>query len=389
MNDDNYISNISENEDELDMGLIEKLNQLELEHEQYKEEAKILKNENIQLKQQIEELKLECKHYKKTIKNQTNLINFYKENRAELGNNNDKKKLEKYEERINELEEKIENLSLELKETSAFNEKLVDEIANKKKLEKNQNTEENDLNMKKLEEEIDNTIINNYKSKLDKKNNEIDKLIAKCKEYKENLEQSKKDKESKLKELQKEKEVLEYEIKDKSKKLETALRELNELRSKEGEGEANKEISSEDPKQKLYNEIKEYKKEIEMKNNENNDLKNKLDKCEINCRNEIKAQTEYLNNMIEDYKKNIDNIKEQKIKAIKDYKEQIEKYEVELGKYKCQLANVHFELEKKLILYKNYIRKLQLKLEGLGFKFKDSNHHDNNKVTLNKANTIV
>jgi chromosome segregation ATPase len=265
----------------------------------------------------------------------------------------------------------------------------VDEIENKKKLEKNPNIEENDLNVKKLEEEIDNTIINNYKSKLDKKNNEIDKLMAKCKEYKENLEQNEKDKEIKLKELQKEKEVLEYEIKDKSKKLEIALRELNELRSnKEGEGEANKEITSEDPKQKLYDEIKEYKKEIEMKNKENNDLKNKLDKCEINYKNELKAQTEYLNNMIEDYKKNIDNIKEQKIKACKDYKEQIEKYEVELGKYKCQLANVHFEMEKKLILYKNYVRKLQMKLEGLGFKFKDSNH-DNNKVTLNKAKTIV
>ena len=97
---------------------------------------------------------------------------------------------------------------------------------------------------------------------------------------------------------------------DKNKKLEVALRELNEIRNKEGKGEANMEKIMEDPKQKLYDEIKEYKMEIEKKNKENNELKNKLANIEIDNRNELEAQTEYLNNMIEGYKKNLESMKE-------------------------------------------------------------------------------
>ena len=265
---DSFISNIEENDNNADLSLIEQISQIELEHEQYKEEIKMLRNENIQLKHQIEDLRIECKHYSKTIKNQNNLINFYKENRAILGNDSDKKKLE------------------------------------------------------------------------------------------------------------------------------VALRELNELRAKEGKEEANMEKMLEDPKNKLYDEIKEYKKELEIKNKENIELKNQLDNCEINFQNELKAQTEYLNNMIEEYKKNIEDMKEQKINVVKDYKNQIEKLEMELGNYKIQLANVNFDMEKKVIIYKNYVNKLQSKLEGLGFKFKGKIYDDNDinkdiKVSLRQAKTMV
>ena len=67
---------------------------------------------------------------------------------------------------------------------------------------------------------------------MDKKNNEIENLTAKCKEFKENLDQYEKEKENKEKEFQHQKEVLQSEIDDKSKKLELALRELNEIRAK-------------------------------------------------------------------------------------------------------------------------------------------------------------
>ena len=62
-----------------------------------------------------------------------------------------------------------------------------------------------------------------------------------------------------------EKEVLESEVEDKKKKLEVALRELNELRVKEGKGEANLEKMADDPKQKLYDEINDLKKKLEEK----------------------------------------------------------------------------------------------------------------------------
>ena len=147
-------------------------------------------------------------------------------------------------------------------------------------------------------------ILNNYKQNLNKKNNEIDNLTAKCKEFKENLDQYEKDKDIKAKEFQHEKDVLQSEIEDKTKKLEVALRELNELRAKEGKGEANMDQMMEDPKQKLYDEIKQYKKEFEEKDKIISELKNKLANFEIDSRNEFEAQTEYLNNSIELLNKN-------------------------------------------------------------------------------------
>ena len=129
----------------------------------------------------------------------------------------------------------------------------------------------------------------------------------------------------------------------------------------------------EDPKQKLYDEIKEYKKQIENKDKEINELKNKLANFEIDSRNELEAQTEYLNNSIELLNKNIENMKEQKRKVTEDFKKQIETLEMEMGDYKCQLATLQFEMDRKLFTYKQYIKKLQKKLESLGFKFKDKN----------------
>ena len=145
----------------------------------------------------------------------------------------------------------------------------------------------------------------------------------------------------------------------------------------------------EDPKQKLYDEIKEYKKEIENKTKENNELKHKLANIEIDNKNELEAQTEYLNNMIEGYKKNIENMKEQKTKAAKDFKEQNEKLEIEIGNYKCQIASIQFEMDRKLVTYKKYVKKLQTKLESLGFKFKDKNSTKNVREALSKSKTIV
>ena len=144
----------------------------------------------------------------------------------------------------------------------------------------------------------------------------------------------------------------------------------------------------EDPKQKLYDEIKECKKEIENKTKENNELRNKLDNFEIDSRNELEAQTEYLNNMIEGYKISIDNINKQKAKAAEDFKKEIEKLEIEIGNYKCELATIQFDMDRKLVNYKKYVKKLQTKLEGLGFKFKDKHLSDKN-LALMKSKTMV
>ena len=126
----------------------------------------------------------------------------------------------------------------------------------------------------------------------------------------------------------------------------------------------------EDPKQKLYDEIKECKKEIENKTKENNDLRNKLDNLEIDSGNELEAQTEYFNNMIEGYKISIEDIKKQKGKAAEDSKKEIEKLEIEIGNYKCELANIQFDMDRKLLNFKKYVKKLQLNWKVLDLNLK-------------------
>ena len=224
-------------------------------------------------------------------------------------------------------------------------------------------------------------ILNKYKTKLEKKNIEIENLTSKCKEFKDNLDQYEKEKEEREKEFKHEKDVLLSEVNDKTKRLEVVLRELNEIRTKEGKSEANVDSLIEDPKQKLYDEIKANKKEISEKNKEISDLKIKLDNFEIDRKNELEAQTEYLNSMIESYKKNIGDLKEQKIKNEKDFENQIENLEIEVGNYKLQMANAQFDMDKKLVNYKNYVKKLQTKLESLGFIFKEKRNSEYRKRT--------
>ena len=84
--------------------------------------------------------------------------------------------------------------------------------------------------------------------------------------------------------------------------------------------------------------------------------------------------------MIEGYKKNIENMKEQKIKEANDFKEQIEKLEIEIVDYKVRLATIQFEMDRKLVVYKKYVNKLQNKLESVGFKFKEKKSIKNNKM---------
>ena len=547
--EDSYISNIAEGDQSLELELLDKVNQLEIDCEKYRQDCIEFKKENLELKHRVQDLEIDMEHNLETIKNQNGIIKFYKQYRAEHEEEGDQKKVSELEEKIKSLEEsllikdkKIEDLNKELKEVTALNEKFVDVITNKeeaiRKLEKGNNMDEDDTTatINKLEEEIEKLqqrisdlqnekenivgkyddkiedlnkenndyqekiydlekeilnlkeinkkyeideirqkggpdtenevdklykeqienlqnalndakeskkeikkkaqeqrdsdlkeiaylekeledskykikqlksdkqsldndkinlksmnekllkrnkelesifgdhsdnelILSNYKQTLNKKNNEI----YKCNEFKENLDQYEKNKDITVKKLQHEKDVLQSEIEDKTKKLEVALRELNELRAKEGKGEANMDQLMEDPKQKLYDEIKEYKKKIENKDKEINELKNKLANFEIDSRNELEAQTEYLNNSIELLNKNIENMKEQKRKVTEDFKKQIETLEMEMGDYKCQLATLQFEMDRKLFTYKQYIKKLQKKLESLGFKFKDKN----------------
>ena len=317
-------------------------------------------------KEEIESLKNALKEEKDSKK--------YIKEKAEEQRNSDVKEildLEKINDTLkNELNE------LKINKNYIENEKKNIENLYEKLIKKNKELE--NIYSDKTEDEL---ILNKYKSKLEKKNIEIENLTSKCKEFKDTLDQYEKQKDEKEKQFKHEKDVLLSDVNDKTKRLEVVLRELNEIRIKEGKSEANIDSLVKDPKQKLYDEIKANKIEISEKDKEISDLKIKLDKFDIDRKNELEAQTEYLSSTIETYKKNIEVLKQQKIKDEKEFQSQIEKLEVEVGNYKLQMASAQFDMDKKLVNYKNYVKKLQTKLESLGFIFKDKRKSEYRKRT--------
>ena len=324
------------------------------------------------------------KLYKEEIENLKNALNEAKESKKQIKEKAQEQRDSDVKE-IQDLEKIVEDLKNEVSELKRTKQIIENERNNLK-----DRTDKLIKRNKELEsvyggQNDQESILNNYKAKLDKKNYEIENLTAKCKEFKENLDQYEKDKEDKAKEFKHEKDVLQSEVDDKTKKLEVALRELNEMRAKEGKGEVNLDQVAEDPKQKLYDEIKDLKKQIEDKIKANTTLKNKIDNFEIDKNNELEAQTGYLNAMIEGYKKTIESMKGEKSKTEDEHKDEVEKMEIEIGNFKCKIATLQFETDKKLFTYKKYVKKLQTKLESLGFKFKDKKKKEN----YDKAKTMV
>ena len=112
--------------------------------------------------------------------------------------------------------------------------------------------------------------------------------------------------------------------------------------------------------EKLKEEIKYYEKQIENSNKDNTKAKQY---------DELEAKNKYLNETIESMEKNIEELKNQKQKAEIDFKEELEKIEIELSKTKCELADANYEKEKLDKKYKRYIDKLKDKLSSLGFTF--------------------
>ena len=378
------ISDLGSEKDKIIDKYEEKISKINKENNDYQDkiydyETEILNLKETNKKYEIDEAKKKGgeeaekeveKLYKEEIENLKNALNEAKESKKQIKENAQNQRDSDVKE-IMDLEQTVDELKKELSE--AKRNSSIMELQKK-------NSEEINEKLLKRNKELENVfgdqsdkdvILNNYKAKLDKKNNEIENLTAKCKEFKENLDQYEQEKEDKEKEFQHQKEVLQSELDDKSKKLEVALRELNEIRAKEGKGEANIEQMSEDPKQKLYDEIKELKKQLDDKSKENTNLKNRIDNFEIDKNNELEAQTAYLNSTIEGYKKSLESLKQQRSKAGDDYKAEFEKLEMDISNYKCQIATIQYESDKKLMTYKNYVKKLQTKLESLGFKFKD------------------
>ena len=295
-------------------------NQLDIEKMKSEENPDFTEIENA-YKEQLENIKNEFKEEKDKLK----LI----KEKAKEQRESDMKEIFDLEKNLEEIKEEMSSIKrdkndIEL-EKKNLEEKYILLVSKNKELE-NLIGEQNDKDK-------------NYKLILDKKNIEIENVISKCQEFKENLDL-----------YEKEISDLKLEIDEKNLKNENLLKELEEL-----------------------------KNSIDIKDKENNELKN-----QINSKKELEAQNEYLKGIMEGYKKNIEDLKEQKNKEKKDFEKKIEKLDIEFGNCKCQIAAIQYEADRKIINYKNYVKKLQLKLESLGFKFKDKN-----KKSYFKANTMV
>ena len=319
--EENYISNI---DDEADLELLNKVRQLEIDNETYKHNIKELKRKNLDQSHRIQDLELEVQSNLETIKNQNGLIKFYKKYRTEHEDNDDKKKLKEYEEKIKSLEEsnaikdrKMEDLKHELSEQSALNEKLVDVITNKeealKKMERGQDSQEKNenSNVAKLEEEIE-----NLKNKISDLENENEKITDKYEDKINALNKENNDYQDKIYDF--ENEIAN--LKEMNKKYE-----IEELKQKGGP-DVDKEIDKlykeeiENLK-KALTEAKESKKQIKenaQKQRDSDvkeimDLENALDKA----KNQIEELKRF-NQIIENEKKNVMSMNEKVLKRNKE-----------------------------------------------------------------------
>jgi len=357
--------------DNLDLEMLDKINQLEIDNEKYKIEIKDLKKENLDQKHRIQDLEIEADHNLETIKNQNGLIKFYKQYRLEHENEDKQKKIAQYEEKIKSLEEslsiknqKIDELNKEIQEQSSLNEKLVDVITNKeetiKKLENGQNLDMDDnnanSNIAKLEDEIENlkgkiSDLENEKEKInDKYEDKINYLNQENNKYQDQIYDFENEI-LKLKELNKK-----YEIEEaKQKGGPDADREVDKLYKEEIE---NLKIALEEAKESKRQIKEKAQEQRESDVKEIIDLEKALDDLKKDLKDSKKEKE-----ILENGKKEIENMNEKLLKRNKE----LETIFGDRGDNELILNNYKLKLDKK----NNEIDNLQAKCN----EFKESLDH--------------
>ncbi len=332
------------------------------------EEFNLIKDENLKFKNG--EIQLDFK--KENIKK--NFENFNKNNFIEVNNNN-KEKIEK----LNQKNQELENL---IKKINKENEDKNEEINNLIKENKNfENQIKNNTNLiKKLEEEKQ-TFLNEKNDQIIKINELNNNLFNKEKESKETAKiiEIKNNEINKIKTQlnENDKIILEYKYKERKKENETkkiGIQTENMLNSKIKEDLLDLNIDSKDIVTNNYDEI--------IKNLINN-YKIKLENEILNYKNQIKK----LNEQIEKLKKNINESEKNYQKEINDLKktnknlndeiENLKNSEEENGK--ITLLNENLNLKKKIEEQKNeYEIAQELKRK-----------YENKKIDINTEKKII
>ena len=350
--EDNYISNIGSESDTSDLELYEQIDNLQKEKGKLEKEIKTLRRENLAQKHNMQDLEINMDHLKEQVKNQSNLIKFYKDNKDNNKNKESEEKIKSLEESLLIKDKKIEELTKELSEQSSLNEKLVDVITNKeeiiKKLEKGtdiNNGLDNEDNLKikieKFEEEIE-----NLKQKISDLESEKEKIIDKYEDKIALINKENNDYQDKIYDC--ENEILN--LKEINKKYE--IEEVRKNGGPDAEAEIDKLYKEEIENLKnALKEEKDSKKYIKEKAQEqrNSDVKEILDleKINDNLKNQLN-ELKISKDIIENEKKNIENLYEKLIKKNKEleniYSDNTDN-ELILNKYKTKLEKKNIEIE--------------------------------------------
>ena len=193
--EDSYISNIHEDDQILESDFYEKISQLEKENDSLKLKLAESDKKIITQKHQIENIVIELSNKNNEIKNLERLILFYKQDKGENNILQEyENKIKSLEESLLIKNQKIEKINQELNEQNLINEKLNNALAEKEKIKKEDNDDsdisddEQNNDKKKLEmfqnkvEELEQTIVD--------LNNEKENVVEK---YEDKIQEIKKE----------------------------------------------------------------------------------------------------------------------------------------------------------------------------------------------------
>ena len=199
--EDSYISNIHDDEQILESDYVEKILELERENDSLKLQLAESDKKIITQKHHIENMEIELLNKNNEIKNLERLIQFYKQEKGEndiLQEFQDK--IKNLEESILVKNQKIEQINKDLNEQNLINEKLINALTEKEKMKKEEDddsdiSDDDKINdTKKLEMLQDK--IEELEENINDLNKEKENIIEK---YEEKIEINEKKKKKKLK----------------------------------------------------------------------------------------------------------------------------------------------------------------------------------------------
>jgi len=356
----NNVSKIRLQEQEEPNNNEEELNNIKNDNQQqYEQEINILREKVQELEQKAKDDEIDAENLRSKCKELTQREKEHKSEVEKIQKNNKKK--------VAELNKKIEDLQKE-------NQKMKDDEKEKEKIEevKNEMKKKEDELMQKIKD-LENKLKNeeNERKNKEKENEDLEKKLKEKDEEKSKIEKDKEDLEKNLKEKEEEKSKLEKDKEDLEKNLnEEKEQKENEIKKRE---DLEKKLEESEKNQKLSDEqrVLEYEQKIKKLEEEKSALEN-----EKNIESEIKNKLENEKNALEREKNSLENEIKKKDQIIRDKEEENQKIILEKSKIedeKNEINNKYNELEKDNAKQTNEINELKEQIKKLNDQIKNLN----------------